>query len=211
VRSADRVAVWRNHIPRSTELRHRLAQDLSRALVADVVVERVTSVGDLEPAVRPPDGAYKPGWSSSSRTGRPLGDNVRRPGGGACTITRAAGRAIMGEEVESDAACINEGRPIGRARNPHGPRLSQSVSHWIRRRCGRIDGACRDRSRVRVGRLSGGPACSGRNHQRRSRCREQSGSHVTFRGSGRRGRATDATERPILRGDDGHHGGHHLA
>jgi hypothetical protein len=53
----NRVAARSDHVPGTAELRDRLAQDLSRAPVADVVVERVTAVGDLKPPVCPPGDA----------------------------------------------------------------------------------------------------------------------------------------------------------
>jgi hypothetical protein len=45
------VAVWSDHVPDAPELCNRLTKHLVRAAVADVVVERVGGVGDLQTAI----------------------------------------------------------------------------------------------------------------------------------------------------------------
>src|SRR3954452_16102260 len=94
-----------HHEPGSAELDDVLAEDVARLAVADVVVERVSSVGDLARAVAPADGADERGVCAARAARAPARED-RGPGLGAGAVARGRAAAFAREEVDGEAAAV---------------------------------------------------------------------------------------------------------
>src|SRR3954471_22782407 len=93
--------------PGSAELDNVLAEDVARLGVAEVVVERVSAIGDLARAVAPPDGADERAAPSAPPAGAPARED-RGPGLGAGAVARGRPAAFAREEVDGEAAAVEE-------------------------------------------------------------------------------------------------------
>src|SRR3954452_16911774 len=93
--------------PGSAELDDVLAEDVTRLGVAEVVVERVSAVGDLTRAVAPADGADERAARTAGAAGPPVRED-RRPGLGAGAVARRRPAAFAREEVDGEAAAVEQ-------------------------------------------------------------------------------------------------------
>ena len=103
----DRLAVRGHDVPGAAELRDPLAQDLARPSIADVVVERVPGIRELQAAVASPDGPEQACMRSSARGKRSVGDDVRRPREGTCFVAGARCGPVVREPIQREAASIH--------------------------------------------------------------------------------------------------------
>src|SRR4051794_38020923 len=93
--------------PGSPELDDVLAEDVARLAVADVVVERVSAVDDLARAVAAADGADER-VACPARAARAPAREDRRPGLGARAVAGRRPAALAREEIEGEAAAVEE-------------------------------------------------------------------------------------------------------
>src|SRR5438132_6490381 len=112
----DLLACGREHPPRAAELVEALAGRLTGLAVGHEVVERVTSVGDLELAV------LALGRAEQGRACAGAGDGLsgreqRRPQRSARAVADARRALVLNEVVEGDALAVDENASETRLRD----------------------------------------------------------------------------------------------
>src|ERR671937_1120967 len=117
---SDQLAARPQDQPAAAELEHVLAEDLARAAIADVVVERPARVGDLAPAVAALHGPEERPLYARADAELPLRRVVRGPGLRAGPVAGTA-PMVARERVENVAATIVERLSVaGRVRCQRG-------------------------------------------------------------------------------------------
>jgi hypothetical protein len=104
-RCVDFVAVWSEQVPGCAELVEALAVGVAGVLVADVVVQRVSVVGDLLASVVALGGAQQRGLGAAGRNGCCVGEKWW-PDIGAGVVAGRGGAGVLFEEVEGATICV---------------------------------------------------------------------------------------------------------